>query len=106
MCADLPDGATLIRPTENAPFGAFCLFNAAIRQRHFFRRFDRHGAKLGHAIVGNARNRAGDGNGGERLAVLVIDARRHATQAQRMFLIIKGIAALTCLGEILFQMHR
>lgn len=32
------------------------LTKSAIRQCHFFRRFDRHGTKFGHPIVGNARN--------------------------------------------------
>ena len=55
-CADLPDGATLIR-FRRALWGIF-LFNPAIRQRHFLRRLDHQRAQLSHPIIGHTRDGA------------------------------------------------
>ena len=36
------------------PLWGIFLFNPAIRQRHFLRRFDHQRAQLGHPVIGHA----------------------------------------------------
>ena len=73
------------------------LFNPAIRQRHFLRRFDHQRAQLGHPVIGHALNRSGAGDCRERFAMVIINAGGDAAQAERVLLVIERVAPLASL---------